>query len=219
VKKNIRKANSQVGASHTVAAFILHDAVQMQDERTQCGIVRVWEIVDLLVKRVPTGTWVVNSRRIDEGIVCPAGEQWVWQVAEELLEKGSHRVDIVVEVGRVAEVEVGSVVVECVTKGVNVRSCAGHSVNSFDFEAEEVDGLHTLVDDHGDCGLVTGEEFFQTDTENGARGCFVRHLGWDGEVRCTKRAHCNRVGGSCDRSSYLCGWITRAWRCRRDDTF
>jgi hypothetical protein len=164
---NIRKANSQVRAAHAVASFVLDDAVEMQDERTQCSIVRVWKIVDLLMQRVATGTGVFDSRRVDESIVCYAGEQGVWQVAEELLEKSCDRADIVVEVCRVAEVEVGSVVVKSVTEGVDVGRCAGSSVDAFDFEAEEVDGLHALVDNHGDGGLIASEEFFETDTEDG----------------------------------------------------
>ena len=71
-----------------------------------------------------------------------------------------------VEVCWVAEVEVRSIVVESITKGGNVCSRAGSSVDAFNFEAEEVNGLHALVDDHGDGGLIAGEELFEADTED-----------------------------------------------------
>ena len=138
----------------------------MQDECTQCSIVRVRKIVDLLMQRVTTGTWIFYSRRIDEAIVCHAGEQGVRQITEELLKKSRNRANIMVEVCWVAEVEVGSIVVESVTKGGDVCGRAGSSVNAFNFEAEEVDGLHALVDDHGDGRLVAGEELFETDAED-----------------------------------------------------
>lgn len=118
--RNLRKANSQVRATHTIASFVLDDAVKMQDERAKRGVVRIWKIVDLLVQRVTTGTWILNSRRVDESIVCSTSEQGVWQITEELLEKSRNRADIVVEIGWVAEIEVGRVVVESVTKGVDV---------------------------------------------------------------------------------------------------
>ena len=88
------------------------------------------------MQRVATGTWILDSCRVDESIVCYAGEQGVWQIAEELLEKSCDRADVVVEVCWVAEVEVGSVVVESVAEGVDVGSCAGSSVDAFDLEAE-----------------------------------------------------------------------------------
>jgi hypothetical protein len=163
---HVRKADSQVRATHTVASFVLDNAMEMQDERTQCSIVRVWKIVDLLMKRVTTGTWILDSRRVDESIVCSASEQGVWQITEELLEKSCNRANIVVEIGRVAEVEVGRVVVESVTQGVDMRSRARSSVDAFDFETEKVDSLHALVDDHRDSGLIAGEELFEADTED-----------------------------------------------------
>lgn len=180
-KSNLRKADSQVRAAHAVASFVLDDAVEMQNERTQCSIVRVRKIVDLLMQRVATGTWILDSRRVDEAIVCCVGEQGVRQVTEELLEESGNRANIMVEVCWVTEVEVGGVVVESVTKGGDVCSRAGSSVDAFNFETEEVDGLHALVDDHGNGGLIAGEEFFETDAEDRARGCFVRHLWWLGK--------------------------------------
>ena len=50
----------------------------------------------------------------------PVGVATQMPFTEELLEKSRNRADIVVEIGWVAEVEVGRVVVESVTKGVDV---------------------------------------------------------------------------------------------------
>lgn len=78
-----------------------------------------------------------------------------------------------VEVGRVAEVEVGRVVVEGITQSVDVRGCAGQSVDTFDIKTEEVDGLHALVDDHGNSGLVACEELFEVDAKDWSGWRFV----------------------------------------------
>jgi hypothetical protein len=170
----------------------------MQNKRAQCSIVRVWQIVDLLMQGIAPGTFVLDSSSIDESVVRPASEEWVWQVTEELLEQCGHRVDIVVEIGRVAEVEVRGIVVESVAQGVDVRCCAGRSVDSFDVEPEEVDSLHALVDDHRHSGLVAGEELFETDAKDRACGCSVCGFGRDGEVGGAERTHRGRVGGGGD---------------------
>ena len=134
----------------------------MQDECTQCSIVRVWKIIDLLMQGIATGTWVFNSRRVNEAIVCSAGKQRIGQVTEELLEKSCNRANIMMEIGWVAEVEVRSVVVKSVTKGGDVCGRAGSSVDAFNLKTKEVHGLHALVNDHGDGRLIAGEELFET---------------------------------------------------------
>jgi hypothetical protein len=145
----------------------------MQNQSPQRSVIRIGKIVDLLVQGIAPGAIVLDSGGVDESIVSATGEQRLGKIAEELLEQSGDRVHIVVEVGRVAEVEVGRVVVESVAQGVDVRGCAGQPVDAFDVEAEEVDGLHALVDDHGDGGLVAGEELFEVDAEDWAGGRFA----------------------------------------------
>ena len=54
-----------------------------------------------------------------------------------------------------------------------MRGCAGEPVDAFDVEAEEVDGLHALVDDHGNGRLVACEELLEVDAKDWSRWCFA----------------------------------------------
>ena len=171
--RNLRKANCKVRVAHAIPALVLHDAVEMEDQGAKRGVIGIGQVVDLLMQGVAPGTFVFDPGGVDESIVSPAGEQRLGKIAEELFQQSGDRVHIVVEVCRVAEVEVGRVVVESVAQGVDVRGCAGQPVDAFDVEAEEVDGLHALVDDHGDGGLVAGEELFEVDAEDWAGGRFA----------------------------------------------
>jgi hypothetical protein len=47
-----------------------------------------------------------------------------------------------------------------------VRGCAGQPVDAFDIKAEEIDGLHALVDDHRNSRLIAREEFFEVDAKD-----------------------------------------------------
>ena len=166
--RNLRKANCKVRVAHAIPALVLHDAVEMEDQGAKRGVIGIGQIVDLLMQGIASGAFIFYSGGVDESVVSPAGKQRLGKIAEELLEKSGDRVHIVVEVGWVAEVEVGGVVVESVTQSIDVRGCAGEPVDTFDVEAEEVDGLHALVDDHGDGRLIAREELFEIDAKDGS---------------------------------------------------
>ena len=170
---DLRKANCEIRIAHAIPALVLHDAMQMQNQSAQGSVIRIGQVVDLLMQSIAPGAVVFDPSSVDESIVSAAGEQRLGKIAEELFQQSGDRVHIVVEVCRVAEVEVGRGVVESVAQGVDVRGCAGQPVDAFDVEAEEVDGLHALVDDHGDGGLVAGEELFEVDAEDWAGGRFA----------------------------------------------
>lgn len=116
----LRKANGEVRVAHAVAAFILHHAVKVQHKSTESSVIGIRQIVDVLVQGVASGTFIFNPCGVDEGAVRLVREQWIGQVAEELLQQRCYGIDIVVEVGWVPEVQVGRVLVEGVAQGVDV---------------------------------------------------------------------------------------------------
>ncbi len=77
----------------------------MQRYNSQSGVVGVRKGVDDSVQRVPTDMVVVNLCSGDKLCVSGGGEEWIREVAEEMLEECGHRRDIVVKSGRIAEVD------------------------------------------------------------------------------------------------------------------
>ncbi len=83
--------------------------MQMQRQLPQGRVVRIRQIVDDGVQGVATHDVVVDfGGREERGVVC-GGEEWVREVAEEVFEEGGYRGDVVVEDGRVAEVDLGGI--------------------------------------------------------------------------------------------------------------
>lgn len=113
--RNLRKANCKVRVAHAIPALVLHDAVEMEDQGAKRGVIGIGQVVDLLMQGVAPGTFVFDPGGVDESIVGSAGEQRFGEITEELLEQSGDRVHVMMEVGRVAEVEVGGIVVESVT--------------------------------------------------------------------------------------------------------
>jgi len=145
--------------------------MHMQHQRPQRRVIRIRQVVDALVQRVPARVLVFDARGVDEAAVARVREQGIGQVAEELLEEGGNAVDVLVEVGRVAEVDGGAaVVVELVAQHVDVRAGAREAVDAFDVQAEGVDREDALDDDHGHGGLVAVEELVERDAEDGPEG-------------------------------------------------
>lgn len=58
---------------------------------------------------VTTHDVVVNFGGGEEGGVVRGGEEWVRQIAEEMFEQSGYGSDVVVEGGRVAEVDLGRI--------------------------------------------------------------------------------------------------------------
>jgi hypothetical protein len=112
---HLRKANCKVGVAHAIPALVLHDAVEVEDQGAQRSVIGIGQVVDLLMQSIASGAIVFDPGSVDEGIVSSASEQRLGKITEELLEQGCNRIHVMVEVGRVAEVEVRRVVVEGVT--------------------------------------------------------------------------------------------------------
>jgi hypothetical protein len=79
-------------------------AVQVQCQRTESGIVGVWECINHGVHRVSAHSIVVHARSVDEFVVKLHGKQRVGKFTEELLQQASNTIDIMLEGFWVSEV-------------------------------------------------------------------------------------------------------------------
>lgn len=49
---------------------------------------------------------------------------------------------------------------------LDMAGCTAETIDALNIETEEIDSLHTLVDDHGYSRLISVVEFVQADTED-----------------------------------------------------
>ena len=129
----------------------------------------------------------------DELGVGGGGEEGVGEVTEEMLEEGGDGSNVVVEGGRVAEVDLGGVCMDVSLRRSgrerrltvikqrlhlhDMRSRAGSAVDAFCVKAKEVDCLDTLVDYTRDGSAFALEKLFKRDTEHWFEGWEVLSLG------------------------------------------
>jgi hypothetical protein len=84
---------------------MLLNAVEMEDQSSEGGIVWIREFVDDRVDSIATYGSVIEAGGIYEVVVRAACQERVGKLAEELFEEASNTVDIVVEGCWVAEVD------------------------------------------------------------------------------------------------------------------
>lgn len=171
--------DGEVVRVHAVDVRGLDDAVEVQAEGAEGGVVGVGEGVDDGVEGVPAHDVVVVLGRLDERVVVLVGEQRVRQLAEELLQQARNTVDVVEEVLRVAEVEGAGLRlgVEHVLQLLDVGHAATLPVDALDAQAEEVDGLDALVDRQGygqAVAFIKAAEVYTEDGVEGRLGCLRR---------------------------------------------
>lgn len=77
----------------------------MEGEDSQSGVVGVGQGVDERVYRVAPHNFVVQPGRLDEPWILRRREERVWEISKEVLEEGGDGSDIIVEDGRIAEVD------------------------------------------------------------------------------------------------------------------
>lgn len=81
----------------------------MEGQGSEGGVVWIGEVVDFCVETVAAGDVIVDSGSVYEALVVFTCEEWVGEVAEELLEDAGYRVDVVIEGFWVSEVDFGGV--------------------------------------------------------------------------------------------------------------
>jgi len=79
--------------------------MQMQHQRPHGRIIRIRQLINKRMQTVSPLRLLVEFGGVDEALVGFVGEERVRQLLEELLEEGGGDVDVVVEVGWVAEVD------------------------------------------------------------------------------------------------------------------
>ncbi len=79
--------------------------MQMQHQRPHRGVIRIRQLVDERMQAVSPLRLLVEFGGVDEALVGFVGEERVRELLEELLEEGGGDVDVVVEIGWVAEVD------------------------------------------------------------------------------------------------------------------
>lgn len=97
--------DGEVLGVHAVDGGVLGDAVQVQGQGAQGGVVGVGQPVDDGVQAVAAHDVVIVLGGLDEVGVVLARQQRVRQVAQELLQQARYAVHVVEEVLRVAEVQ------------------------------------------------------------------------------------------------------------------
>jgi hypothetical protein len=99
------ETNSQVRSRHAVLAVVFLNAVEMEDQSSEGGVVGVREFIDDRVNSIATYGSVIEAGGIYEVVVRAACQERVGKLAEELFEETSDTVHIVVEGCRVTEVD------------------------------------------------------------------------------------------------------------------
>lgn len=99
----------------------------MQSDCTESCIVGIRQSVDEFVEGIATRDVVVDTGSTDEFVVEEVGEEWVWEVAEELFEDAGDAVDVVKEVFLSTEVDGGGI---CSTPSKSATSTS-ESIHKF----------------------------------------------------------------------------------------
>lgn len=161
---------------------MLLDAVQMKDYSSEGSIVGIGKFVDDGVNSIATCGRVLDASGVYEVVVRAARQERVGKLAEELFEKTSYTVDVVIERCRIAEVNDLRVCnrlddVQSVNKNMHtvvkeslyLLDMAGsttETVNALNIKTEEIDSLHALIDNHRNSRLISVVEFIEADTKD-----------------------------------------------------
>ena len=78
--------------------------MEVQCQHTQRGVVGVREVIDDGMQRVTPNIFVFDLAGMDELAISGRCEEWVREIAEEVLQEGSNRGNVVLIAGRVTEV-------------------------------------------------------------------------------------------------------------------
>jgi hypothetical protein len=99
------ETNGEIRSRHAVLAVVLLNAVEMQNQSSERGIVGIGELIDDRVNSVATYGSVIEASSIYEVVVRATRQERIRELAEELFEKTGYTVYIVIERCWVAEVD------------------------------------------------------------------------------------------------------------------
>jgi hypothetical protein len=99
------ETDGQIRSRHAVLGVMLLDAVEMENQSSEGGVVGIGELIDDGVNSIATGGSIIEAGGIYEVVVRAASQERVGKLAEELFEEASYAVHVVVERCRVTEVD------------------------------------------------------------------------------------------------------------------